>query len=155
MNKKQLAKIIASIFLILLVIFAYDTYQKDHMKNYYKTFYSNLEKGDVTSNECLKAWNSFLEDPTNTLTFNDHLYDYNKKRCLLFTRQIGNNYDKVYDKEIIIDLITNKTLFSYEDINSNSISVKDYENDKQWNSSSIFSGDFPFADFDKLKNLVK
>ena len=155
MNKNSLTKTIVSIFLILLVVFVYNTYQEGYIKNYYKSFYNGLEKGDVTSNECLKAWNTFLSDPVNVLTFNDYLYDYNKKRCLVFTRQRGNNYDKVYDKEMIIDVITNKTLFSYENINDNSISVKDYENNKQWNSGNFLSGDFPFANFDELKNLVK
>lgn len=159
-NKKR--KYISAIILIPLAYFIHHWYEVSYMENYYKTFYSNLEKGDVTSNECLKAWEKVTAStaPYNYQeeTSSDYLYDYKKRRCLLYTiyyRTMTDYYATDYHEEKIVDLITGKILFWYKNDGSKNINVYDYESGKEWHADNLDSGNFPFAQFKELKELVK
>ena len=169
MNKKRFIVVIILVFLLLAAKFAYNAYQKNYIKNYTKTFYNSLEKGDVTSNECLNRWNNFFDNVIydRTTTY-DYLYDYNKKRCLLdtykdFSLTLDTVDKSIHNKDTFSDLITQKILFQFEYSDQFKPvvifkDVFDYENNKEWHwqySPDRPIDETPYVSFQELKNLSK
>ena len=147
----------ASFLLFFLCVIFYHSYYYD---NYYKTFYSNLVKGDVSSNECLNAWNEykqkFDEDHVGTKYLDqiDYLYSYSKKRCLGQERidTILLDDSHYQSSERIFDIVTSKDLFLKVVENKNGVFTtytKDYLANREWTGNT----DAPSFIFFNLKDL--
>lgn len=156
MKKKSIKYIVILISLICVSVLIYKSYFEVTNENYYKYLYNSLIEGDVTSNQCLNAWEKYSEDKRNRLDFSttaQYIYDYKKKRCLLNEESYSKEDGVTKSMEHMSDLITSKELYVYRtQIGSGEMFfyTRDFINDKTWDTANS-----PNYVFYKLKKIIQ